>query len=87
MEEQSDWISGMVATEKKSSGALRIDPRPLNRALKCAHYPLPTVEDVLLQLQDAKVFSVCDLQNGYLHVKLDHKSSKLTTFATPIGRY
>ena len=57
MEEPSDWISGMVATEKKSSGALRIciDPRPLNKALRRSHYPLPTIEDVLPQLHNAKV--------------------------------
>ena len=35
----------------------------------------------------ARVFSICDLKQGYHHVELDEESSYLTTFATPFGRY
>ena len=30
---------------------------------------------------------VCDVSNGFWHVKLDEESSLLTTFETPLGRY
>ena len=85
----SDWISSMIATEKKGSEKIRlcIDPKPLNQALKRSKYPLPTFEDVLPKLANAKVFSVCDLRNGFWHCKLDEESSMLTTFATPYGRF
>ena len=84
----TDWVSGMVV-ERKKNGKLRVclDPRPLNKALKRAHYPMPVVDDLLPALANAQVFSVCDLRSGFWHISLDEESSYLTTFATPFGRY
>ena len=45
------------------------------------------IDDVLPSLARAKVFTKIDARNGYWHVKLDDKSSRLTTFDTPYGRY
>lgn len=88
VERSTDWISSMVSI-KKPNGKLRIciDPKPLNRALKRSHYPLPTIEDVLPEMSKAKVFTVCDVKEGFWHVKLEEESSYLTTFATPFGRF
>ena len=62
-----------------------------SKAIKCSfersHYQIPTLEDILPQLANAKVFSVAYVRNGYWHVPLDRKSQKLTTFGTPFGRY
>ena len=87
--EPTDWVSSLVVLEKKNSQKRRlcINPKPLNRALKRSIYPLPTMEDILPQLSKAKIFSVCDLRNGFWHCELDRESSMLTTFATPCGRY
>ena len=89
VDEPTDWVSQnlMSVTEKKSRIRICIDPRPLNKALKHEHYKLPILEDILPQLSQACMFSVCDLKVGYLYCKLDHSSSMLTTFATPFGRY
>lgn len=59
VEKSTDWISSLIVV-KKPSGKLRvcIDPKPLNKALKRSHYPLPTIEDVLPDLNRARVFSV-----------------------------
>ena len=88
VETPTDWISSLVVV-KKPSGKLRlcIDPKPLNKALKRNHYPLPIIEDLLPELRNAKVFSLCDVKDGYWHVKLSEPSSYLTTFETPYGRY
>ena len=88
VDKPTDWISSLVVTTKKS-GKIRlcIDPKPLNKALKRNHYPLPTIEDVLPQLSNARVFTVLDARNGFWHVQLDEPSSYLTTFNTPWGRY
>ena len=51
------------------------------------HYRLPTFDDVLPKLHDAKLFSKVDVQEAYWHVRLDEESSKLTTMITPSGRY
>ena len=78
VDQPTRWVSQMVASSKKS-GAMRIciDPRPLNKALKREHYPLPTMDDILPALADDKVFSKVDLRNGYWHVVLDEESSLL----------
>ncbi|XP_052785334.1 uncharacterized protein K02A2.6-like [Mya arenaria] len=88
VETPTDWVSSLVVV-KKPSGKLRIciDPKPLNKALKRSHYPLPIIEDLLPELSEAKVFSKCDVKNAFWHVKLDEESSYLTTFETPFGRY
>ena len=39
------------------------------------------------EVASAKVFSKCDVRNGFWHVELDDESSRLTTFSTPFGRY
>ncbi|XP_028672669.1 uncharacterized protein K02A2.6-like [Erpetoichthys calabaricus] len=88
VEKSTDWISSMVVV-KKASGKLRIciDPRPLNKALRRQHFPLPTIDDVLPNLTKARVFTVCDVKDGFWHIRLSEESSYLTTFATPCGRY
>ena len=48
---------------------------------------MPDNDDVLPQLADAKMFSLCDAKDGFLQVKLSDKSSHPTTFWTPYGRY
>ena len=53
----------------------------------CAHFPMPTIEEISTRLHGAKVFSVFDASNGFWQVELDKESSFLTTFNTPFGRY
>lgn len=88
VETPTDWISSLVVATK-SNGKVRlcIDPKPLNKALKRNEYPIPTIDDVLPLLQDAKYFTHLDARNGFWHVKLDVESSYLTTFETPFGKY
>ena len=82
------WISATVITMKKNGNIrLCVDPKPLNQALKRNHYPLPTIEDVLPNLSNARCFTVLDAKNGFWHVTLDEESSYATTFGTPWGRY
>lgn len=84
----TDWISAMVVVQKQNGKPrVCIDPKPLNKALKRSHFPLPTIEDILPDLSKAKVFTVCDVKSGFWHVQLEEESSYLTTFATPFGRY
>ena len=88
VDEPTDWVSNLVIATKES-GDLRLclDPQHLNKALKRERYPIPVVDDVLPDLAQARVFTKVDARNGYWHVQLDDKSSRLTTFDTPFGRY
>lgn len=86
--EPTDWVNSMV-TVVKPNGKLRIciDPRDLNKAIKREHYPMRTIEEIVAQIPNAKVFSVLDASSGFWQVKLDRESAKLCTFNTPFGRY
>ena len=74
----------MVKNEKIR---LCIDPKDLNRAIRTEQYPIPTAEEVIAGMPGTKVFSVIDAKSGFLQIKLDYKSSLLTTFNIPVGRY
>ena len=82
VEEPTDWISNMTAVWKADKKQVRVclDPRDLNRAVKRNHFNMPTVDDILPCLTKAKVFSLLDAKDGFLHVKLTQRSSYLTTF-------
>ena len=86
--EPTDWVSQMALVEK-ANGKIRIciDPAPLNDALQREHYKLPTIDDVLYQLKDAKLFTKLDVQEAFWHVRLDDMSSRLCTMITPFGRF
>ena len=59
----------------------------MNDALQREHYKLPTIDDVLYQLKDAKLFTKLDVQEPFWHVRLDDMSSRLCTMITPFGRF
>ena len=86
--EPTEWCS-QISIQTKKSGKLRIcvDPRPLNEVLQRERYPLPTMDDILPELANAKVFSKVDLAHGYWHCVLDEESSYVTTFISPFGRF
>jgi hypothetical protein len=88
VDQPTDWVNQMSIAEKKN-GDIRVclDPRSLNTVLKREHHHLPVLEDIIPELSQSQVFSVCDLQQRYLHCELDEEASLLTTFATPFGRY
>lgn len=48
---------------------------------------MSVIEDILPELDNAKIFTKVDCKDDYWQVKLTEESSLLTTFATPIGRW
>ena len=88
VQEPTPWVSSMVVVPKKDGKLrIRLDPRDLNKAIHCEHYPLPTIEDVATKLYGARVFTMLDVHNGFWHMELVEEPSFLTTFNTPFGRY
>ncbi|XP_052756325.1 uncharacterized protein K02A2.6-like [Galleria mellonella] len=84
----TEWVNAIVPVAKKD-GSIRVclDPRPLNRAVRRAHYTLPTVPELAARLRGAQVFSVLDARCGFWMVEIDEASADLCTFGTPFGRY
>ncbi|GFW36341.1 hypothetical protein TNCV_3712621 [Trichonephila clavipes] len=74
---------------KKKDGSSRtcIDYRKLNQKFVKDKFPLPLIEDVLDTLQEAKVYSLLDLRNGFFHVDVDEDFRKYTSFIVPEGQF
>ena len=76
--------------EEKPHGKLRIciDPsHTINKAIKRPKYAIPTIEERLPLLTNAKVFTIVDVSEAFYTIELDEDSSLLTTFCGPDGRY
>lgn len=89
VDQPTDWVSSMLVVSKppsEASGEMKILIMK-NVAIKQEHFPMPTVEEIAIRLNGAKLFSVFDASNGFQQVELDEESSMLTTFNTPFGRY
>ena len=86
--EPTDWCAGMVVVPK-NYGSVRIcvDMTKLNENVKRERHLLPSVEQTLGQLGGARVFTKLDANLGFWQIPLDTKSSLLTTFITPFGRF
>ena len=80
-------MNSMVIVEMPKRFAICIDPRDLNNVIKKEHFPMKTIEEVVQDMQGAKVFRKLDATSDYRQLKLDEDSSKLCTFNTPSGRY
>ena len=87
--EPTKWVRAPTIVNKPSAKngiRLCMDSRPLNTALKCSEYPIPTVDHLLIEINNAKVFTLADIKSTFWHVPLDKPSSLLTTFNIPVGR-
>ena len=61
--------------------------RAANQAIERERHPVPTVEDLIVDLNGATVFSKIDLNQGYHQLELAEESRSITTFATHIGLF
>ena len=58
-----------------------------NSSVKRERYPVPTVDEVLQDLNNSKYFSKLDLNSAYHQIELDPESRDITTFAKHKGLY
>ncbi|CAC5369011.1 unnamed protein product [Mytilus coruscus] len=82
------WVSPIVVAPKpKSPGEIRIcvDMRLPNQAIQRERHITPTIDDLIVDLNGAKVFSKMDLLNGYHQLELTQESRNITTFTTHVG--
>lgn len=71
---------------KKNSGVrVCIDMREANKAISREKHPMPTVDDLMVDLNSSTVFSKLDLSNAYHQLELDESCRYITTFSTHVG--
>jgi len=81
------WVSLIVVAPKKTGIPICVDMRVANQAIEHERHPVPTVEDLIVDLNGATVFSKIDLNQGYHQLELDEDSRSITTFASHIGLF
>ena len=59
--------------------------REANKALGREKHPMPTVDDLIADLNNSTVFSKMDLTNAYHQLELKESSRYITTFSTHAG--
>ena len=88
IEGPTPWISPIVTVPKKSGGVrICVDMREANKAIKREKHPMPTIDDLISDLNESKVFSKLDLSNAYHQLELDEESRYITTFTTHLGLF
>ena len=61
--------------------------RYANEAIKRVRHPIPTVDDVIFELNGAQYFSKLDLSQAYRQPELDKDSRYITIFSTHLGLF
>ena len=80
------WVSPTVVAPK-ASGDIRlcVDMRRANTAIKREKLPIPTVNEILENLNGSTVFSQLDLRWGFHQIELEENSRDITAFSTHDG--
>ena len=79
------WLSPLVLIPKPKTDDVRLvlDMRVPNTALIRRRIKISTVDEILHQMEGAKVFTEVDLSQGYLQLTLAEESRYITAFTTP----
>ena len=85
---RSQWAAPTFIIPKKD-GTVRFisDFRELNKRIKRKPYPIPHIQDMLLNLEGFQYATSLDLNMGYYHIELSPASKELCTIVLPFGKY
>ena len=87
VDETVEWCNSFVLVPK-ANGKVRLclDMARLNQVLIRPVHRGPVLNGILLKLNNVLYMSILDASSGYHNLKLDKKSSYLTTFTCPFGQ-
>lgn len=75
------WLSPIIAIPKKGGDVrLVLDMRVPNQALARRRVQIPTVDEILQEMEGATIFTEVDLSQGYLQVAFAEESRYITAF-------
>ena len=83
-EEITPWVSPNVIIPKQNSPdeiRLCVDMRQANKAID----PMPTLDDIIQEVNGASIFCKLDMNNAFLQLELEENSRSITTFVSHRG--
>ena len=85
---RSSWSASLIVAPKGNRGkCLVIDYRALNKVTRKFTWPMPKVEDIFSELNEATDFTTSDLRAGYHHIPLDKPSIPKMAFNSPFSKF
>ena len=87
IEEVPDGTTGWVSPKADGDIRICVDMRCANQAIVRERQPIPTIEEVLQDLNGSTVFSRVDLKWGFHQIPLAEESRHVTAFVTHRGLY
>ena len=86
--QSTQWDAPTFVIPKKDGTARFIaDFRELNKQIRRVPYPIPHIQDMLMNLEGFQHATSLDLNMGYYHLELSTKSRELCTIVPPFGKY
>ncbi|XP_062609444.1 uncharacterized protein K02A2.6-like [Saccostrea cucullata] len=83
------WVSPVVCVPKHSGDDIRlcVDMRQANTAVQRVRHPIPTIDEILHEMNGSTVLSKLDVTWAYHQIDLKPESREITTFVTHKGLF
>ena len=89
VDEPSEWMSPVVCVPKSYSDDIRlcVEMQVAKTAVKPERYTIPTVDEIVQELNNSSISSKIDWKMGYFQIEIDEISRGITTFGKHQGPY
>ncbi|OWZ22526.1 LOW QUALITY PROTEIN: reverse transcriptase [Phytophthora megakarya] len=86
---ESEWSSPIVIVLKQDGIDIRmcIDYRLMNLLIKLCRYPLPLIDDLLVDFKSAMWFMGLDMASGFWAVRMTERANLISAFVYPFGHF
>ena len=87
VESPESWISNIVTPKKNGDVRICLDARHINQAVVREKFPVPTLDSLVDEMPEIKIFSKIDLKKAYTQIELSDNSGTITNFITENAIY